>query len=109
MALSEQIPGWLRTRRWAGLSGDQAAGWIVFILSFFAFWAFWLAADFGYMGAIPIALLAGGMGLSLAVAAYVYWSRWRARQEETIQRTLAEWRQRTESLRSRFDRFLQDL
>ncbi len=107
--LSEQIPGWLRVRRWAGLSGDQAAGWTVFIASFFAFWAFWLAFDFAFMGVALVALLAALCGTGLAVAAYVYWARWRAKQEEAIERTLAEWRQRVEALRSRLDRFLQDL
>ncbi len=109
MGLSEQIPTWLRMRRWAGLSGDQAAGWIVFILSFLAFWALWLAFDFAFRAAFLYALLAGLGGVGMAVAAYVYWARWRKKQEETIERTLGEWRQRTESLRSRLDRFLQDL
>lgn len=109
MSLSEQIPAWLRIRRWAGLSGDQAAGWVVFLLSFGAFWIFWLAADFAFMAAFLYALLAGLGGTGLAVGAYFYWARWRERQEETIGRTLDEWRRRTDSLRSRFDRFLQDL
>ncbi len=109
MGLSEQIPTWLRLRRWAGLSGDQAAGWVVFLLSFVAFWILWLAFDFAYMGNFLYALLAGLGGTGTAVGAYVFWARWRARQEETIARTLEEWRQRTESLRSRLDRFLQDL
>ncbi len=109
MRLSEQIPTWLRMRRWAGLSGDQAAGWIVFLLSFGAFWILLLAFDFAFMEAFLYALLAGLAGTAAAVGAYVYWARWRAKQEETIRRTLDEWRQRTESLRSRLDRFLQDL
>lgn len=109
MAVSEQIPRWLRMRRWAGLSGDQAAGWIVFILSFLAFWVFWLAFDFAVMGAFPYALLAGLGGVGLGAGAYVYWARWREKQEETIARTVHEWRRRTEALQSRLDQFLQDL
>ncbi len=109
MGLSEQIPKWLRMRRWAGLSGDQAAGWVVFILSFVAFWMFWLAADFAIVGGFVFTLLAALGGVGLAVAAYVYWARWREKQEETTERTLLEWRQRAESLRSRFDQFLQGL
>ncbi len=109
LKLSEQIPTWLRMRRWAGLSGDQAAGWVVFILSLVAFWVFWLAADFALAGGLLFALPAALCGIGLAVAAYVYWARWREKQEETIKRTLAEWRRRADSLRSRFDQFLQDL
>jgi hypothetical protein len=109
MGLSEQIPTWLRMRRRAGLSGDQAAAWMVFILSFLAFWVLWLAFDLAFMGAFLYALLAGLGGVGMAVAAYVYWTRWREKQEEAVERTLGEWRQRTESLRSRLDRFLQDL
>jgi len=109
MGLSEQIPTWLRMRRWAGLSGDQAAGWVVFIFSFVAFWILWLALDFAFMGAVLYALLAGLAGVGSAVGAYVYWARWREKQEQTIERTLDEWRRRTDSLRSRLDRFLQDL
>lgn len=109
MGLSDQIPTWLHVRRWAGLSGDQAAGWMLFMLSFGAFSVFWIAADLAFLGAFLYALLAALGGAGLAFGAYVYWARWRERQEQTIGRTLDEWRQRTESLRSRLDRFLQDL
>lgn len=109
MGLSEQIPTWLRMRRWAGLSGDQAAGWVVFALSFGAFSILWLAVSLAIAGGFLFALIAGVGGVGLAVAAYVYWARWREKEEETIERTLDEWRQRAESLRSRLDRFLRDL
>lgn len=109
MGLSEQIPAWLRARRWAGLSGDQAAGWVVFLLSFVAFWILWLAIDFAFMAATPYAVLAAAGGVVLAIGAYVYWARWRERQERTIERTMEEWRERTQRLRSRLERFLQDL
>ncbi len=109
LGLSEQIPTWLRLRRRAGLSADQAASWVVFALSFGAFWVLWLAVSFALAGGFLFALVAGVAGTGLGVAAYIYWARWRQKQEETIERTLLEWRQRAESLQSRFDRFLQDL
>ncbi len=109
MGLSEQLPAWLRMRRWAGLSGDQAAGWVVFMLSFGAFWALWLAVSLAAAGGLLFAVVAGLSGTGLAIGTYVYWARWRERQEETIERTLDEWKRRADSLRSRFDRFLQDL
>lgn len=109
MDLSREIPAWLRMRRRAGLSGDQAAGWVVFILASVAFMAFSLALEFAFMSAFLYAVPAVLGGTGSAVAAYVYWARWRETQERAMASTLDEWGRRTETLRSRLDRFLEDL
>lgn len=106
---SGQVPGWLRVKRWSGLSGDQAAGWVVILLGFVAFWVVWLAVDLAFAGAFLYAVLAAAAGTAMFAGAYVYWARWRRKQDEEIAETLEEWQERAQALRSRLDRFLQDL
>ena len=106
---SGQISGWLQMKRWAGLSGDQAAGWVVIIVGFTAVWVLWLAVELLFTGQSLFGILVAAGGTGLAVAAYLYWGRWRRKQDEVIAKTLEEWRERAQSLRSRLDRFLQDL
>ena len=108
---SRQIPTWLQAKRRAGLSADQAADWVVFILSLAAFWTAWAAVAQLLTPTPPFLLvsLEFTATIVLAVAGYVVWGRWKRKRDEALVRAQAEWRRRIDALQAKLDGLFQDL
>lgn len=108
---SRQIPTWLQARRRVGLSADQVADWIVFILSLAAFWTGWTAVAQLFTPAPPflIVILEFAATVILAVAAYLIWGRWKKKRDEALARTQAEWGRRINALQAKLDGFFEEL
>lgn len=106
---SRQIPSWLEGRRRAGLSADQAADWIVFVVSLAAGYAML----YGFHRLSQAGLLDGSLellsGVGLGCVAYGLWAHWKRKRDEALARTRTEWRRRIDALQSRLDHFLQGL
>ncbi len=106
---SKQIPSWLEARRRAGLSADQAADWVVFVVFLSAGWAFFFGLSELFGGRLLSALPGLASGLGLLFIAFLLWTHWKRQRDAAIARTREEWRRRMEAVQSTFDRFLKDL
>lgn len=106
---SSQIPSWMEARRRAGLSGNQAADWVVFIVSVWAAWSLVFGVSELVGGSLLNAFLGLAGGLGLVFVAFLLWARWKRQRDAAIARTREEWHRRMEALQSGFHRFLEDL
>ncbi len=106
---SDQIPTWLQAKRQAGLSADQAADWVVFILSLAAFWTGWAAVTQLFSPAPPFlaVVLELSATVALGVSSYLVWGHWKRMRDQALARTRAEWRQRIDALQAKLDGFFQ--
>jgi len=105
---SQELPTWLEAVRRAGVSADPAAGFLLLVLLLGA-WSV-LSAAWGWTNVSgSFAALLGTSGVVLAVAAFVFYRRWRIHRDAELNRIRDEWRRRFAELRTRMDRFLQDL
>ena len=114
---AKEAPLCLRSVRKAGLNRDFATWtalfWMIWIGFYLAARGFmWLVMSWtgGLSTANAIfAVSEFGAGIAFLVGAWVYYDYWKRRQEEILNRELANWNSRHEELRRRMESFLQEL
>ena len=105
----QELPRWLEVRRRSWLSRDPALGFLVIAIVIWAFELLGGGVSLLISGNWLWSILAFAVGIALSVGLYLLygWIKRRADEEET--RDYSDWNRRLETVRSRMDRFLQDL
>lgn len=106
---SAQVPDWLDARRLAGLSGDPKASFTILFLSS-ACASFLLNGMIAGLRGAYVALVTDSVlaGLLAGFAVWIY-LRFRRREDARLGQSRAAWDNHMRALRTRMDRFLEEL
>ncbi len=106
---SAQVPDWLEAQRRAGLSGDPGTAFGILVATLFSASSFMYVVINILRGRPDAAAIEAGLGAAAAgTAAWIY-RRWKKGEDARLVQSKGAWDAHLGALRSRMDRFLEEM